>query len=160
VELALDVVFRIIWRSFSELFGVSSALRCDLGRTNLRWNVCICHAQSQTYAVGQPLSRLLRCHFGSCITPNNAEVLRQISFKATNHKFHYIAKALDYLPADTVLDGELVAMGPDGKPKFNLLQNFKSAESHITYYAFDVLMHKGRDLSCAVLSRDRRCARN
>jgi len=40
------VVFRIIWRSFSELFGVSSALRCDLGRTNLRWNVCICHAQS------------------------------------------------------------------------------------------------------------------
>ena len=29
-----------------------------------------------------------------------------------NHKFHYIAKALDYLPADTVLDGELVAMGP------------------------------------------------
>ena len=29
-----------------------------------------------------------------------------------NHKFHYIAKALDYLPADTVLDGELVALGP------------------------------------------------
>jgi ATP-dependent DNA ligase len=46
-----------------------------------------------------------------------------------NHKFPYIAKALDYLPADTVLDGELVAMGPDGKPNFNLLQNFKSAES-------------------------------
>jgi len=40
-----------------------------------------------------------------------------------NHKFHYIAKALDYLPADTVLDGELVAMGLDGKPNFNLLQN-------------------------------------
>jgi ATP-dependent DNA ligase len=36
-------------------------------------------------------------------------------------------------------------MGPDGKPNFNLLQNFKSPESHITYYAFDVLMHKGRD---------------
>ena len=33
-----------------------------------------------------------------------------------NRKFHYIAKALDYLPADTVLDGELVALGPDGKP--------------------------------------------
>jgi ATP-dependent DNA ligase len=60
-----------------------------------------------------------------------------------NHKFHYIGKALDYLPADTVLDSELVAMGPDGKPNFNLLQNFKSTESHITYYAFDVLMHKG-----------------
>jgi ATP-dependent DNA ligase len=64
-----------------------------------------------------------------------------------NHKFPYIAKALDYFPTDTVLDGELVAMEPDGKPNFNLLQNFKSAESHITYYGFDVLMHKGRDLT-------------
>ena len=72
-----------------------------------------------------------------------------------NHKFHYIAKALDYLPADTVLDGELVAMRPDGKPNFNLLQNFKSAESHITYYAFDVLMHKGRDLTQVPLSERR-----
>jgi hypothetical protein len=57
-----------------------------------------------------------------------------------NRKFHYIAKALDYLPADTVLDGELVALGLGGKSNFNLLQNFRSAESHITYYAFDVLM--------------------
>ena len=43
-----------------------------------------------------------------------------------NHKFHYIAKALDYLPADNVLDGELVALGPDGNTNFNLLQNFRS----------------------------------
>src|SRR5258707_15851729 len=46
-------------------------------------------------------------------------------------------------------------MGPDGKPNFNLLQNFKSAESHITYYAFDVLMHKGRDLTQVPLSERR-----
>lgn len=72
-----------------------------------------------------------------------------------NRKFHYIAKALDYLPADTVLDGELVALGPDGKPNFNLLQNFRSAESHITYYAFDVLTHKGRDLTQVPLSERR-----
>jgi ATP-dependent DNA ligase len=77
-----------------------------------------------------------------------------------NHKFHYIAKALDYLPADTVLDAELVAMGPDGKPNFNLLQNFKSAESHITYYAFDVLMHKGRDLTQVPLSERRALLRS
>jgi ATP-dependent DNA ligase len=64
-----------------------------------------------------------------------------------NRKFHYVAKALDYLPADTVLDGELVAMGLDGKPNFNLLQNFKSAEFRIIYYAFDILVHKGRDLT-------------
>jgi hypothetical protein len=58
--------------------------------------------------------------------------------------------ARDYLPADSVLDGELVATGPDGKPNVNLLHNFKSAESHITYYAFDVLIHKGRDLADVV----------
>jgi ATP-dependent DNA ligase len=72
-----------------------------------------------------------------------------------NRKFHYIAKALDCLPACTVLDGELVAMGPDSKPNFNLLQNFKSAESHITYYAFDILVHKGRDLTQHPLSERR-----
>jgi bifunctional non-homologous end joining protein LigD len=72
-----------------------------------------------------------------------------------NRKFHYIAKAHDYLSADTVLDGELVALGPDGKPNFNLLQNVRSAESHITYYAFDVLTHKGRDLTQVPLSERR-----
>jgi DNA ligase D-like protein (predicted ligase) len=72
-----------------------------------------------------------------------------------NHKFNYIAKALDYLPPETVLDGELVAIGPDGKPNFNLLQNFKSAESHIVYYSFDVLMHKGRNLTLVPLSERR-----
>jgi len=72
-----------------------------------------------------------------------------------NRKFGYVAKALDYLPAETILDGELVAMGPDGKPDFKQLQNFKSAESHITYYVFDVLMHKGRDLTQRPLSERR-----
>ena len=67
-------------------------------------------------------------------------------------KFYYIAKALDHLSTGTVLDGERVAMGPDGKPNFNLLQNFKSAESHITYYAFDILVHKARDPAHPYLS--------
>jgi ATP-dependent DNA ligase len=50
-----------------------------------------------------------------------------------NRRFPYITKALDHLPDGTVVDGELVAMGPDGHPDFNLLQNFRSAEPHITY---------------------------
>jgi ATP-dependent DNA ligase len=61
-----------------------------------------------------------------------------------NQKFPYIAAALKDLPEDTVIDGELVALGPDGRPDFNLLQNFRSAESRIMYYAFDILIHKGR----------------
>src|SRR5580692_8250624 len=58
-----------------------------------------------------------------------------------NQKFPYIATALEDLPDDTVIDAELVALGPDGLPDFNLLQNFRSAEVRILYYAFDILIH-------------------
>jgi ATP-dependent DNA ligase len=56
---------------------------------------------------------------------------------------------------DTVVDGELVALGPDGRPDFNLLQNFRSAESRILYYAFDILVHEGRSLIQLPLSERR-----
>jgi ATP-dependent DNA ligase len=72
-----------------------------------------------------------------------------------NHKFPYIATALKDLPDDTVIDGELVALGPDGRPDFNLLQNFRSAESRIIYYAFDVLIHRQRNLTELPLSERR-----
>ena len=61
-----------------------------------------------------------------------------------NSKFGYIAEALKELPDSTVLDGEIVAIDSSGRADFNLLQNFRSAEPHIHYYAFDVLMHRGR----------------
>ena len=77
-----------------------------------------------------------------------------------NRRFPYITKALDHLPDGTVVDGELVAMGPDGHPDFNLLQNFRSAEPHITYYAFDILVHKNRDLTQLPLSERRALLRS
>jgi bifunctional non-homologous end joining protein LigD len=61
-----------------------------------------------------------------------------------NAKYPYIAEALAGLPDATILDGELVAMDGTGRSDFNLLQNFRSAESKIHYYVFDVLMHKGK----------------
>jgi DNA ligase D-like protein (predicted ligase) len=64
-----------------------------------------------------------------------------------NEKFHYIATALDDLPDSTVLDGELVAIDSKGRTDFNLLQNFRSAETQIHYYAFDILAHKGKDIT-------------
>jgi DNA ligase D-like protein (predicted ligase) len=64
-----------------------------------------------------------------------------------NRKFHYIATALQKLPDNTVLDGELVALDSRGKSDFGLLQNFRSAESKIHYYVFDVLMLKSKDVS-------------
>jgi bifunctional non-homologous end joining protein LigD len=64
-----------------------------------------------------------------------------------NRKFHYIATALEKLPDNTVLDGELVALDSEGKSDFGLLQNFRSAESNIHYYVFDNLVLKGKDVS-------------
>jgi ATP-dependent DNA ligase len=45
--------------------------------------------------------------------------------KSLNRQFPYIVKALGTLPDGTVLDGELVALDDNGRPAFNLLQNFK-----------------------------------
>jgi bifunctional non-homologous end joining protein LigD len=73
-----------------------------------------------------------------------------------NEKFHYIATALEDLPDSTVLDGELVAIDPQGRTDFNLLQNFRSAEAQIRYYAFDILAHKGKDLTQIPLEARRR----
>jgi DNA ligase D-like protein (predicted ligase) len=63
-----------------------------------------------------------------------------------NVKFPYIAAALSKLPARTILDGELVAIGADQRTDFNLLQNFRSAEAQIRYCAFDLLVLRGKSL--------------
>jgi bifunctional non-homologous end joining protein LigD len=44
-------------------------------------------------------------------------------------RFEYVTSALDILPDETVIDGEIVALDEQGRPNFNLLQNFRSAES-------------------------------
>ena len=77
-----------------------------------------------------------------------------------NAQFPCIAAALKGLPDETVIDGELVALASDGRPNFNLLQNHRSAESHIVYYAFDVMTFKGRDLMQLQLSKRREVLRS
>jgi bifunctional non-homologous end joining protein LigD len=63
-----------------------------------------------------------------------------------NRKFFYIADALSFLPADTVLDGELVALDEQERPQFSLLQSFRSAADRVRYVAFDILRLRGRSL--------------
>ena len=46
-----------------------------------------------------------------------------------------------------MIDGEVVALDVAGRPDFNLLQNFREAASQIVYYAFDLLLYQGRDLT-------------
>jgi ATP-dependent DNA ligase len=63
-----------------------------------------------------------------------------------NAKFPYLAAALSKLPNATILDGEVVALDANRRSGFNLLQKFRSAETHIHYYAFDILVLRGREL--------------
>jgi DNA ligase D-like protein (predicted ligase) len=77
---------------------------------------------------------------------------------STTKKFPLIAEALDSLPQGTVIDGELVALNAEGKPDFNLMQNYKSAE-FLVYFVFDILMDEGRSLLDLPLTERRKIMR-
>jgi bifunctional non-homologous end joining protein LigD len=64
---------------------------------------------------------------------------RGTSFKS---RWPEIARAFEMLPADTLIDGEVVAIGADGKVSFNALQHSRSG-AHLQFYAFDILVHRG-----------------
>ena len=72
-----------------------------------------------------------------------------------NKKFQYVADALEKLPDRTVVDGEIVAIDADDRSNFSLLQNFRSAETKIHYYAFDILVLKGKPLGHLALTERR-----
>jgi len=48
--------------------------------------------------------------------------LRSRNDKDFNGKYPSLVKALADMPDETVLDGEVVALDPEGRPSFNLLQ--------------------------------------
>jgi ATP-dependent DNA ligase len=60
--------------------------------------------------------------------------------------FPHIARACEHLPLDTLLDGKLVAIDQTGRVSFNLFQHHRSEAQAIPLYAFDVIMHRGRNL--------------
>jgi DNA ligase D-like protein (predicted ligase) len=61
-------------------------------------------------------------------------------------QFPQIASAIEKLPPDTLIDGEVVAIDPNGKISFNLLQHHRSRAQALLFYAFDVLIHRGKSL--------------
>ena len=75
--------------------------------------------------------------------------------KLLTSQFMPIALELEKLPTDTVIDGELGALDRNGVPRFNLLQNYRRGSAHLMYFAFDILVHKGKDVTKLPLS-DRR----
>ena len=72
--------------------------------------------------------------------------LRSRNDKDFTARYPAITSALSALPDDTAIDGEVVAMDENGKPSFNLLQNFGSSKAALLYYVFDVLILAGRDV--------------
>jgi bifunctional non-homologous end joining protein LigD len=56
-----------------------------------------------------------------------------------------IAQACEKLPVDTLIDAEVVVVDENGRCAFNALQH-KRPNRHIQLYAFDVLVHCGRNV--------------
>jgi bifunctional non-homologous end joining protein LigD len=76
---------------------------------------------------------------------------RKLHLRSRNNKdfakrYPGVLRGLAKIPDETVIDGEIVAFDPDGRPSFNALQNFASADSPIVYYVFDLLVLAGRDV--------------
>jgi ATP-dependent DNA ligase len=80
--------------------------------------------------------------------------------KILNKRFPYIIEPLRTLPDGTVVDGEIVALDNEGRPNFNLLQNFTSESARIRYFVFDLLCYKNRDLTGLPLLKRRKILRS
>jgi bifunctional non-homologous end joining protein LigD len=72
-----------------------------------------------------------------------------------NARYPQIVNALSPMPDDTVIDGEVVALDTDGKPSFNLLQNYGSAGAPLHFFIFDLLVLKGKDVMAEPLTKQR-----
>jgi bifunctional non-homologous end joining protein LigD len=82
--------------------------------------------------------------------------LRSRNDKDFVDRYPTVVKALGALPDNTVVDGEIVALDPSGRPSFNILQNFGSSSAPIVFYVFDVMVLAGRDLMRTPLHARRR----
>ena len=76
--------------------------------------------------------------------------------KNFNKRYPDIAEALADLPADSVIDGEIVALDEWGRPDFHRLQHFAAEAARIHYFVFDLLISNGRDLTKLPLSKRRK----
>ncbi len=71
-----------------------------------------------------------------------------------NEKFPPLVESLRRFSFDALLDGEIVVVDPQGRPDFELLQNYRQGGSgHLLYYVFDLLHFQGHDLTGLPLIR-------
>ena len=80
--------------------------------------------------------------------------------KIISDSYRDVAKALEKVKSDAVLDGELVALDARGISHFQLLQNALRAEAPLRYCIFDVMFAGGEDLrDLPLLERKKRLRR-
>jgi DNA ligase D-like protein (predicted ligase) len=70
-------------------------------------------------------------------------------------QYPQIVGALGDLPEGVVLDGEIVALDDNGRPNFNLLQRSRIEGRRISYFIFDLVIYKNRDMTGLRLSERR-----
>ena len=81
------------------------------------------------------------------INSNGRLTLVSKNRKSFNRQYPYLVEALNDLPRNTVIDGEVVALDDAGRPDFISLQHSRSQASRICYFLFDLLIYDNRDLT-------------
>jgi hypothetical protein len=77
--------------------------------------------------------------------------------KIISHSYIEVAKALEGVKGEAVIDGELVALDKNGISHFQLLQNALRHEAKLLYCAFDLMFLDGEDLrGLTLLERKKR----
>ena len=80
--------------------------------------------------------------------------------KIISDSYRVVATALERLPRDAVLDGELVALDRRGVSHFQLLQNALRSQATLSYCIFDLMFLDGEDLrGLALVERKERLRR-
>lgn len=86
---------------------------------------------------------------------NGAIHLRSRNDNDFTARYPAVVEALAKLPDDTVIDGEIVAFDQEGRPSFNVLQNYGSARAPVVYYVFDLMVLAGHNLMREPLQKRR-----
>ncbi len=87
---------------------------------------------------------------------NSNVCLRSRNDKDFNTKYPAIVKALQSMPDETVIDGEIVAFDKSGRPSFNALQNYGAPFGPLFFYVFDVMVVSGESVMVQPLEMRRK----
>jgi ATP-dependent DNA ligase len=96
------------------------------------------------------------------VVKNGAAVsLVSRNLKTITRQFPTVADAAAGLaPKAALIDGEIVALDPAGRPSFQALHHLSTSGFSLVYYAFDLLHLDGRDLMRAPLEERRAALRD